>query len=158
MKISFDLDDTLILTEKDAVYEEPVRRIRALFYKEKLRQGIISLCKELKSLGFDICVYTTSERSVGYIKRLFGLYGIRLSSVINQKVHKEFVQGTRKEVMPSKVPSKFGIDLHIDDDVSVKQNGVQFGFNVLIVSKDDKDWNLKVLNEARRIKKVKMSM
>ncbi|HOV28141.1 MAG TPA: hypothetical protein PK566_17525 [Pseudobacteroides sp.] len=57
--------------------------------------------------------------------------------------------------MPSKVPSKFGIDLHIDDDISVKQNGMQFGFNVLIISKDDKDWSLKVLNEAKRIMKIK---
>ncbi len=155
MKISFDLDDTLILTDKDAIYEKPVKGIRALFYKEKLRKGIIALCEELKSLGFDICVYTTSERSGSYIKHLFGLYGIKLNAIINQKVHKEFVQGKRKEVMPSKVPSKFGIDLHIDDDISVKQNGVQFGFNVLIISKEDKEWSLKVLNEAKRIKKIK---
>lgn len=154
MKISFDLDDTLILTDKDAIYEEPVRRVRALFFKEKLRKGIRILCEELKSLGFDICVYTTSERSVGYIKRLFGVYDIKLSSIINQKIHREIVQGNRKEVMPSKVPSKFGIDLHIDDDISVKQNGMQFGFNVLIISKNDNEWVQKVLNEATRIKKL----
>ncbi|AEV68584.1 hypothetical protein [Acetivibrio clariflavus] len=158
MKISFDLDDTLILTDKDTEYEKPVKFIRALFFKEKLRKGTKALCEELKSLGFDICVYTTSERSVGYIKRLFGVYGIRLSKVINQKIHKELVQGTRKEIMPSKVPSKFGIDLHVDDDISVKQNGIQYGFNVLIVSKDDKNWELKVLNEAKRIKKNKNYM
>ena len=155
MKISFDLDDTLILTNKDAIYENPVKCIRALLYKEKLRKGIIVLCEELKYLGFEICVYTTSERSVGYIKNLFGIYGIKLSNVINQKVHKKIAQGTRKEVMPSKVPSKFGINLHIDDDISVKQNGTQFGFNVLIISRDDNDWCLKVLNEAKRIKKIK---
>jgi len=155
MKISFDLDDTLILTNKDAIYEKPVRGFKALFFKEKLRKGIIALCEELKSLGFDICVYTTSERSISYIKHLFDVYGIKLSNVINQKIHNEFVQGTRKEIMPSKVPSKFGIDLHIDDDISVKQNGMQFGFNVLIISKDDKDWSLKVLNEAKRIMKIK---
>jgi len=155
MKISFDLDDTLILTNKDAIYENPVRSLKAFFYKEKLRSGIKELCEELKTLGYEICVYTTSERSIGYIKSLFGIYGIKLYNVINQRVHKEVVQGKRKEIMPSKVPSKFGIDLHIDDDISVKQNGIQFGFNVLIVSKDDKDWNLKVLDEARRIKKIK---
>jgi predicted glycosyltransferase len=158
MKISFDLDDTLILTDKDSIYEKPVRGFRALFYKEKLRKGIIVLCEELKSLGFDICVYTTSERSVSYIKKLFGVYGIKVNNVINQKVHKELVQGTRKEVMPSKVPSKFGIDLHIDDDISVKQNGILFGFNVLIIFKGDEDWGLKVLNEAKRIKKIKEAL
>jgi hypothetical protein len=49
----------------------------------------------------------------------------------------------------------FGIDLHIDDDISVKQNGIQYGFNVLIVNKNDEDWDYKVLNEANRIIKIK---
>ena len=158
MKISFDLDDTLILTCKNAIFEKPVSRFKAFFFKEKLRKGIIDLCKELKALGYEICVYTTSERSIGYIKSLFSIYGIKLHSVINNKVHMEFVQGKRKEIMPSKVPSRFGIDLHIDDDISVKQNGIQFGFNVLIISKDDKEWTLKILNEAKRIKKIKESI
>lgn len=56
---------------------------------------------------------------------------------------------------PKEVPSKFGIDLHIDDDLSVKQNGIQFGFNVLLISKDDHEWDIRVLNEAKRIKKIK---
>jgi len=158
MRISFDLDDTLILTEKDAVYENPVRPVKALFFKEKLRKGIRNLCEELRSLGYEICVYTTSERSIGYIKSLFNVYGIKLSNVINKRVHEEVVQGHRKEIMPSKVPSKFGIDLHIDDDISVKQNGIQFGFKVLIISKDDKEWDIKVLDEAKRIKKIKESI
>lgn len=152
MKISFDLDDTLILTDKDAVYEKPVKHFKAFFFKEKLREGIRELCKELKYLGYKICVYTTSERSIRYIKSLFDVYGIKLHSVINLQVHMKVVQGNRKEIMPSKVPSRFGIDLHIDDDVSVKQNGIQFGFNVLIISKDDIEWTVKVLNEAKRIK------
>ena len=154
MKISFDLDDTLILTGKHALYETPVKKFKAIFYREKLRKGTRNLCGELKSLGYEICVYTTSERSIGYIRGLFDVYGIKLSDVINQKVHKDLVQGNRKEIMPSKVPSKFGIDLHIDDDISLKQNGIQFGFRVLIISKDDNQWWLKVLTEAKRVKKI----
>jgi len=154
VKISFDLDDTLILTGKHALYETPVKKFKAIFYREKLRKGTRNLCGELKSLGYEICVYTTSERSIGYIRGLFDVYGIKLSDVINQKVHKDLVQGNRKEIMPSKVPSKFGIDLHIDDDISLKQNGIQFGFRVLIISKDDNQWWLKVLTEAKRVKKI----
>ena len=129
----------------------------AFFFKEKLRKGIIELCKELKALGYEICVYTTSERSIGYIKSLFSIYGIKLHSVINNKVHMEFVQGKEKKLCHQRFP-RFGIDLHIDDDISVKQNGIQFGFNVLIISKDDKEWTLKILNEAKRIKKIKESI
>ena len=35
MKISFDLDDTLILTDKDAVYEKPVKHFKAFSLKRK---------------------------------------------------------------------------------------------------------------------------
>lgn len=50
----------------------------------------------------------------------------------------------------------FGIDLHIDDDLSVKQNGIQYGYNVLIIDKDDNDWAKKVIIEAERIKREKV--
>ncbi len=46
----------------------------------------------------------------------------------------------------------FGIHLHIDDDVTVRQNGVQHGFRVLIIDRDDHEWAGKVLQEALRVK------
>jgi hypothetical protein len=95
MKISFDLDDTLILTNEGALHEQPIKRLYSIFSKEKLRKGIINLCKELSGLGYDICVYTTSERSPAYIKRLFKMYGINLHTIINQKLHMSVVQGNR---------------------------------------------------------------
>ncbi len=154
MRISFDLDDTLILSHKYCLNELPVMFPFSLFYKESLRKGTVNLCKQLKGLDYEICVYTTSERSVHYIKKLFGLHGIRLKTIINQTIHQNIVQRDRREIMPSKVPSRFGIDLHIDDDISVKQNGMQYGFKVLIVNRDDIDWDKKVLNEAIRIKRL----
>lgn len=155
MRISFDLDDTLILTGQNSIYEDPVRFPYSLFYRERLRKGTIELCRKLKDMGYDICVYTTSERPVRNIRKLFRLHGIKLNDIINQKIHLNVVQGNRKEIMPSKVPSKFGIDLHVDDDVSVKQNGIQHGFNVFVVSKDDEEWSQKVLDEAVRVMKIK---
>ena len=155
MRISFDLDDTLILTGENCLYENPLKFPFYLFYKERLRKGMVELYKELTDLGCDICVYTTSERSVEYIKRLFKLHGIKLHNIINQKIHQDIVQRGRREIMPSKVPSRFGIDLHVDDDFSVKQNGIQHGFNVLIIDKSDPEWDRKVLNEARRIIRLK---
>ena len=155
MRISFDLDDTLILSDKCTKFETPTKKLFSHFYREKLRKGIINLCQQLKSNDYNICVYTTSNRSVRYIKRLFDLYEIKLDLIVNQSIHESTVQGNRKEIMPSKVPSKFGIDLHIDDDLSVKQNGKQFGFNVLIVKKNDDEWDKKVMIEALRVKKIK---
>jgi hypothetical protein len=151
MKISFDLDDTLILSGKNYRYEDPIKFPYSIFYKERLRRGTIQLCKDLNALGYTVSIYTTSERSIGYIKKFFKLHGIKLEKAINLSLHLKLVQGNRKEIMPSKVPSKFGINLHVDDDKSVMENGIQFGFNVLIVHKDDINWAEKVLNEAKRI-------
>lgn len=45
--------------------------------------------------------------------------------------------------MPSKYPSKYRMDLHIDDDVSVLQNGKLYGFKVYLVGSQDDDWTKK---------------
>jgi|LSQX01.2.fsa_nt_gb hypothetical protein len=38
MKISFDLDDTLILSGKNAFYEPPIKFPYSIFYRECLRK------------------------------------------------------------------------------------------------------------------------
>lgn len=158
MKISFDLDDTLILSGENHEYEDAIKFPYSLFYKEKLRKGTLSLFNKLKELGYNISVYTTSERTEYYIRKLFKLHGIKLDLVINLPKHLALVQGKRNEIMPSKLPSKFNMDLHIDDDKSVKQNGIQYGFNVLIIDINDKEWTNKILTEAKRIIKKQTSL
>ena len=110
LRISFDLDDTLIISGDKYKYENSIGFPFSLFYKEKLRFGTIKLCQELKILGYSICVYTTSERPIRYIRKLLKLYGIHLEKIINLPLHLKLVQGNRSEIMPSKVPSKFAID------------------------------------------------
>lgn len=57
--------------------------------------------------------------------------------------------------MPSKYPSKYRIDLHIDDDVSVLPNGKIYGFHVFLVGQQDDDWVKKTIKEIERIKSGK---
>ena len=54
--------------------------------------------------------------------------------------------------MPSKYPGKYRIDLHIDDDVSVLQNGRLYGFKVHLVDGQDDEWANKILDKIRKIK------
>ncbi len=154
MKISFDLDDTLILSGDEGACEPPLKLAYSLFCKEKLRKGTITLCRELHHLGIDIGVYTTSERSVPYIRRLFKAYGIELCLVVNQDIHQKLVQGNKMEIQPSKYPPRFGFQMHVDDDESVRQNGQQYGFRVLVVDRNDPEWGQKVLDEAVRVKRL----
>ena len=154
MRISFDLDETLILS--NPVYPcEPLLGFPLPFvYTERLRKGTIDLMKQLRANGHEVCIYTTSERPVPHIRKLFRRYGIHLTRVVNESVHMEKVQDGRSEIMPSKYPPKFGIDLHFDDDSTVQQNGKQYGFRVFVVDPVDEEWVPKVFAEVERVERI----
>ena len=155
MRISFDLDDTLFVSEKKFNTERAPRFPFNLLYKERLRQGTVGLMEKLRDAGIEVWIYTTSFRSERYIRALFALYGIRPDAVVNGERHAREVQGRRREAMPSKYPSKYKIDLHIDDDVSVLQNGGTYGCRVLIVGEQDDAWTEKILREIEKIQAIK---
>ena len=119
MIVSFDLDDTLFVSEKTFRTEPPLPFPLRLLYKERLRAGTVALLHHLREEGHKVWIYTTSYRSERYIRGLFRCYGIRLDRVINGEQHAKDVQAGRAEGMPSKYPSKYRIGLHVDDDVSV---------------------------------------
>ena len=56
--------------------------------------------------------------------------------------------------MPSKYPSRYRIDLHIDDDKSVMENGKIYGFRVFLIGGQDDAWAAKILMELERIRKL----
>ena len=144
MRISFDLDDTLIAGGEAFAVEYPMRQFLARFFShEYLRSGSYKLIKNLQSQGWEIWVYTTSFRSRAYIKRIFWLYGIKLDGIVNQQVHLKVVS---KNV--SKYPPTFDIDLHVDDSKGVLMEGKQYGFYVIQVDMDDLNWDKKVMREC----------
>lgn len=150
--ISFDLDDTLICLQEDVPKEDnKVPKIFRYFFKEPLRLGSIKLMKDLISRGWEIGIYTTSYRSVGYIKSLFRFYGIKIAKVINQQIHEEEVVRGRKIPLPSKLPARFRIDLHVDDQDYLVSDGAQYGFEVFVVKPNDLNWAEKVLIRADQI-------
>ena len=67
--------------------------------------------------------------------------------------HEISVCNSKRDPMPSKFPSRYRIDLHIDDDKSVLQNGRTYGFKVLIIGPPDDMWADKIWEEVERIKK-----
>ncbi|MBD5112914.1 MAG: HAD family hydrolase [Ruminococcaceae bacterium] len=151
MRISFDLDDTLFVNPDKFAVEKPLWFPLNKLFKERLRLGTIDLFKKLSEKGIEVWIYTTSFRSEWYIRRLFRCYGIRLDGVVNGKRHTAEVQNGKHEPMPSKYPSKYKIDLHIDDDISVKQNGDTYGFRVMIIGENDPDWTKKIIKHVEQI-------
>lgn len=155
MRISFDLDDTLFVNPDKFAVEKPPRFPLNKLYKERLRLGTVNLLKKLSELGIEVWIYTTSFRSERYIRGLFRCYKIHLDGVVNGKRHAAEVQNGKREPMPSKYPSKYKIDLHIDDDISVKQNGDIYGFRVHIIGAEDERWTDKIIERIEEIRAVK---
>ena len=153
MRISFDLDDTLFVSEEEFKTEQALRFPFRVIYKERLRLGTIKLMNYIREQGMELWIYTTSYRSESYIRGLFRCYGIKLDHIINGAKHAKEVQSGHVESMPSKYPGKYRIDLHIDDDRSVAANGKVYGFRVFIVGGQDDDWANKIIDEIEKIRK-----
>ncbi|MBM3994304.1 MAG: hypothetical protein FJ303_09160 [Planctomycetes bacterium] len=150
MRISFDVDDTLVLYEPGAPMEVVVPWWWRWRYSEKLRQGAKDLLLELQSLGHELWIYTTSFREPGYMRGWFSCFGVSLADVVNQDVHDHRVNKAQfPGYVPSKYPPAFGIDLHVDDSEGVAEEGRMHGFRVVVVSPSDLDWAERVLDAVR---------
>ena len=157
MRVSFDLDEVLFVnpnthkTEPELIF--PFNKI----FKERLRLGTADLIHKLQDEGFEVWVYTSSFRSENYIKALFRLYNVRFDSIVNGTRHLKEVQGKRKEMYPQKMPSKYRIVLHIDDEAVIATAGKAYGFKVYQLNADDDMWKEKILEQVYQIRKLKES-
>lgn len=115
MIVSFDLDDTLFVSEKDFKTEPTLHFPMNVVYREKLRLGTVELMRYIRDQNIQLWIYTNSDRSERY---------------------------------------KYHIDLHIDDEAAIAQNGKDYGFHVFIVREQDDEWTEKVKKEIERIKKM----
>ncbi len=143
LRISFDLDDTLICYGDGAECEPRLPwLLRLLVRDEPLRRGARRLLRELNDRGHEVWVYTTSHRGARAVRRWFRAHGVRVARVVNGTEHaKCFGQGSA----PTKRPHAFGIDLHVDDSPGVAIEGEQYGFRVCVVEPSASDWEERVL-------------
>ena len=115
MIVSFDLDDTLFVNPTVIKTENALKFPYNHIFKERLRLGTVELLLKIRDNNIKLWIYTTSFRSEKYIKRLFKCYGIKIDNVINGIRHQQEVQRNKTEPLPSKYPSSYRIDLHIDE-------------------------------------------
>ncbi|MBE6845493.1 MAG: HAD family hydrolase [Ruminococcus sp.] len=146
MRVSFDLDDTLFVCPHRFRTENKLKFPLNLIFKERLRYGTIELINTLKALGNEVWIYTTSFRSERYIRTFFKAYGLKIDEIVNGERHKKEIQRNKKEPMPSKYPSHYRINIHVDDDISVYNNGQLYGFNVFLIGEQDDKWTDKIID------------
>ena len=154
MRISFDLDDTLICYGTGTPCEpDPAWYWRLVSPGEPLRAGARSLMRSLRAGGWELWVYTTSYRSPASVRRWLRSHGVRVAGVINQEVHDRSLRRTPSDYPPSKNPRAFGIDLHVDDSDGVRLEGREHGFRVVVVAPDDEGWAEQVLAAAEEVQR-----
>ena len=95
----------------------------------------------------ELWIYTTSFRSIRYIKWLFLVHGIKLNGIVNQEIHNKNVSLTI-----SKYPPAFNIDILIDDSKGVLIEGKQKNFKVIQIDPDDLKWVEKIKRDYLRFK------
>ena len=146
--IAFDLDDTLLGSYFEMEYPSAKWLFKLLGY-EPFRIGTKELLQQLQQTGWTISVYTSSYRSLWYMRRLFWWYGIRLQKVINAEVHLKKVRAM--SIRCEKYPPAFDIDILVDNSRGVALGGRQYGFKVLLLSPEDEDWTNTVLKKLNEI-------
>ena len=154
MKVSFDLDEVLFVSPARFETEPPLRFPFNRLFPDRLRKGTPQLIHDLQDEGFEVWIYTSSLRTETYIRNLFRGYGVRLDAIVNGYRHQEEVQRNRKEALSQKMPNHYRISLHVDDEKSVVENGRRFGYRAIRVCEPDDHWAEKVLEEAKRIRRL----
>lgn len=154
MRVSFDLDEVLFVSPLTHKTEPPLRFPFNLIYKERLRLGTPELINELQSLGYEVWIYTSSFRTESYIRGLFKHYKVHFDGIINAQRHLKEVQRDNKMILPQKLPSRYRISLHIDDESVVCNMGPQYGFKTYQLDAQDDDWKDKIIKRAEHIKNL----
>lgn len=158
MKVSFDLDEVLFVSPDYCKTEPPLKFPFNRIYKERLRLGTPDLINSLQAMGYEVWVYTSSYRTEKYIRHLFKLYGVRFDGIINAMRHLEEVQKGHSNILPQKVPSKYGIALHVDDESVICSYGREYGFDTYQLNAPDDEWKEKIIERAEEVKKKWLRM
>ncbi len=153
MRVSFDLDEVLFVRPETHKTEPPLKFPFNKIFKERLRLGTPELINTLQDMGYDVWVYTSSFRTEKYIKMLFFFYGIRFDGIVNGTRHLKEVQRDNATILPQKLPNRYRISLHIDDESVVCNLGRQYGYNVYQLEAQDDDWKEKIIERAGEIRK-----
>lgn len=156
MRISFDLDEVLFVSPATHLTEPELMFPFNKLYKERLRLGTVDLIHRLQKEGFEVWVYTSSFRTNQYIRHLFGLYHVQFDGIVNAQRHLKEVQGDRKETLPQKMPSRYRISLHVDDEAIICTYGKYYGFNVFQLNAQDDDWAEKIMQRVYEIKEQEL--
>lgn len=153
IRVSFDLDEVLFVNPKTHKTEPELPFPLKNIYKERLRLGTPDLINTLQKMGYEVWIYTSSFRSERYIKGLFRHYGVKFDGIVNGSRHLKEVQKGRSQILPQKVPNRYRISLHVDDESVICSYAREFGFDAYQLDAQDDDWEDKIIEKAKEVRR-----
>ena len=99
-------------------------------------------------------IYTSSFRTERYISGLFRHYGVHFDGIVNGERHLREVQRDNKTTLPQKLPNRYRISLHIDDEAVICALGPQYGFKTYQLDAEDDQWKEKIIARAEAIRRM----
>ena len=156
MRVSFDLDDTLIFKTVDGITDDSLPPLKRSYMEEKLRAGTREVMQALAQRGHELWIYSNSYRGKSELLRWFQDCGLPVTDVVNQQIHemKRAELGLQMSG-PLKYPPWFGIDVHIDDSAEIAADARQHGFKVIRIDPNDADWVTTVLAAMDDLQKAR---
>lgn len=152
MRISFDLDDTLICYQDDVPREAPLPWYLAIWGgNAPLRRGTRDLFLDLQSRSHEVWIYTTSSRTPWQIQAWLWAHGATIrGGIINRDRYEARMRRAHPDRAPGGYPLVFQIDLHVVDAEGTRLTEGGAGFRTLVLQRGDPDWARTVREEVAR--------
>jgi hypothetical protein len=146
MRVSFDLDDTLIFKTVEGPTDESLPPLQRSYQEERLRAGTREVMLALAERGHELWIYTNSFRGKTELLNWFAECWLPVTNIVNQQMHDMKRSELGPDTLsPAKCPPWFGIDVHIDDSLEIEADARLYGFKVIRIAPDDADWVASVL-------------
>ena len=128
MCVSFDLDEVLLTDGAEVPLDKEIGWPLNKIYKKYLRKNASVLINDLRSMGFDVWIYTGEFYSVEYIKLLLSLHNTKVDGIINGMAKRK-----NSKAIQEIFAKNYKLSVHIDND------------SVICVDTQAKDYEIKEL-------------
>lgn len=149
MKISIDLDDTILVKPDFPHIESETTKLIRGCMEECFRKGTRKLFEYLNLSGHEVGIYTNSYRGKSDLENWFSENEFNINFVINQQIHDSKTdQQPNRYSLPDKCPHLFDIDIHIDDLIEIKESCEKFGVKI-ILAESSENWVEEVIYKIK---------
>ena len=153
-----DLDEVVFKSGGKKGLEKPLGFPYNLRYKQRLRLGIPALFYALSKRGYDIWVYSSNYYSIDDIRDFFRCYHVYVDGIITGLAKKNAQTNKKSNKIEKLMSSKYGITLHIDDDMLLRTKKQTAEFEEYKLDVPPEEWAKKaitIIEEIERNEKKK---